>query len=470
MSFLHTARSDAPAIFLECGRVLSHAELQIEVSTFGDLFPEIGVVFCLCSNDLPSLRCYLAALEVGATALLLPGTIQKAQLDNLLAAYAPKYLFHNRTDLVNYGPIIWSGESYSLVACSHSQRYETHADLALLLATSGSAGSPKLVRLSRRNLESNADAIIEYLGINMGERAISTLPMHYSFGLSVINSHLRAGASIVLTDRSLMDSELWRLIRRHGVTSLSGVPYTYDMLLKLRIERLDMPTVKTLTQAGGKLADEKIKSVADACAKKDIRFFSMYGQTEATARISYLPCEHASDKAGSIGVPIPGSSLWIEDEHGEVISRPGVVGELVFRGPNVSLGYATTFRDLLAGDNNQGLLRTGDLASFDADGYFTIVGRLSRFLKIFGIRVSLDAVEALFADQGLQAVAVGTDDALRVCLYGPLTVELNAIRAQLSASLMISQSAISVVHRSELPRLSNGKVDYQTLNSELTNK
>jgi acyl-CoA synthetase (AMP-forming)/AMP-acid ligase II len=467
MSFFRAGGLDSAALYLENGRCINYAELTQEVEGFGHAFAESGVVFCLCNNDFPSLRCYLSTLEGVVTALLLPGSIQKPQLDTLLDAYAPRYLFHNRPDLADYGATIWSADGYSLVERLESRSYEIHPDLALLLATSGSAGSPKLVRLSQRNLEANADAIINYLGIDAGERAISTLPIHYSYGLSVINSHLRAGASVVLTNRSLMDPEFWRLVRRHEVTSFSGVPYTYEMLLKLRIERLDMPTMKTMTQAGGKLAADKTKLVAEACAKKGIRFFSMYGQTEATARMSYLPSERAFDKAGSIGLPIPGTSMWIEDEHGNVIEQPGVIGELCFRGPNVSLGYATTYADLAVGDVNLGLLRTGDLASIDADGYFQVVGRLGRFLKIFGVRVSLDAVESLLANQGFQAAAFGNDDSLNVCLYGPNADDPKSIRTQLSANLMINESAISVFRVAELPRLSNGKVDYQTLNKEL---
>ncbi|MCA3029322.1 MAG: AMP-binding protein [Rhodocyclaceae bacterium] len=467
MRFFRADELDSAALYLENGRCINYAELSQEVDAFSRAFGESGIVFCLCNNDFPSLRCYLTTLQGVATALLLPGSIQKPQLDTLLAAYAPRYLFHNRPDLLNYGATIWNADGYSLVKCRGSHPYEIHPDLALLLATSGSAGFPKLVRLSRRNLEANADAIVKYLSIDAGERAISSLPIHYSYGLSVINSHLRAGASVVLTNRSIMDPEFWRLVRRHKVTSFSGVPYTYEMLLKLRIERLDMPTIKTMTQAGGRLAADKTKLVAEACSKKHIRFFSMYGQTEATARMSYLPPERAFDKAGSIGLPIPGGSLWLEDEHGNTIAQQDVVGELCFRGPNVSLGYATSYTDLSVGDVNLGVLKTGDLASFDADGYFQVVGRLSRFLKVFGVRVSLDAVESLLANQGFHAAAFGNDDSLNVCLYGPNAGDPKSIRTQLSANLMINESAISVFRVAELPRLSNGKVDYQTLSKEL---
>ena len=465
MSLINSCHPENVALILESGRQLSYAELQELISDFRQAFPESGVVFCLCNNDLPSLLCYLSALEGSAVPLLLPCAIHERQLQSLISAYSPKYIFHNRNDLSDrgYGERIFTFDGYELLTCKQQTRYETDASLALLLATSGSTGSPKLVRLSAQNLAANADSIIDYLGINPAERAITSLPMHYSYGLSVINSHLRAGASIVLTDRSLMDAEYWRLIPRHQVTSFAGVPYSYEMLLKLKIERLNMPSVKTLTQAGGKLAAEKIKRVYESCARKDIRFFTMYGQTEATARIAYLPTEDTLRKAGSIGLPIPDGRLWIEDENSNRILKPGITGQLVYAGPNVSLGYAMSYRDLSLGDINHGVLKTGDLAMFDEDGYFYIVGRISRFVKIYGVRVSLDAVERMLADSGLQSAVLGDDDHLLVYLIGENPIEPEDVRLQLANTLSLNKAAISVRKMETLPRLSNGKVDYQKL-------
>lgn len=465
MSFIAARTPDHAALVFEGGGQCSYATLEREVADFQAVFPERGVVFCLCNNDLPSVRAYLAGLEGAAVPLLLPNAIQQDRLEALIAAYCPRYLFHARPDLhiADYDSVLWQGDGYALSASTHPQPYELHPDLALLLATSGSTGSPKLVRLSRRNLEANADAIRDYLGIDADERAITSLPIHYSYGLSVLNSHLRTGASVVLTDRSLMDSEYWRLIQRHAVTSCAGVPYSYEMLLKLRIERLNIPTVKTMTQAGGRLTADKIRLVAEACARKGIRFFTMYGQTEATARISYLPCARTMEKAGSIGIAIPAGRLWIEDEHGQPIERPDVTGQLVYAGPNVSLGYAHSWHDLAAGDVNQGILRTGDLATFDADGYFSIVGRLGRFVKLYGIRVSLDAVEKLLSQQGLESAVLGDDDQLRVFLINIPNADAEAVRQALAATLAVNQAGISVTQIETLPRLANGKIDYQAL-------
>jgi acyl-coenzyme A synthetase/AMP-(fatty) acid ligase len=465
MNFIAARIPDGTALIFEDGGRCSYAALEREVADFQAVFPECGVVFCLCNNDLPSLRIYLAGLEGAAVALLLPGTIQQDRLEALIAAYCPRYLFHARPDLhiTGYDSVLWQGDGYILRATKHPKPYKLHPDLALLLATSGSTGSPKLVRLSRRNLEANADAIMDYLGIDTSERAITSLPIHYSYGLSVLNSHLRAGASVVLTDRSLMDAEYWRLIQRHAVTSFAGVPYSYEMLLKLRIERLNIPTVKTMTQAGGRLSPDKIRLVAEACTKKGIRFFTMYGQTEATARISYLPCARTTEKAGSIGVAIPAGRLWIEDENGQPIKHPDVTGQLVYAGPNVSLGYAHSWRDLATGDVNQGILRTGDLAMFDAQGYFSIVGRMGRFVKLYGIRISLDAVEKLLAQQGLESAVAGDDDQLHVFLAHTPDVDTEAVRDALAATLVVNKAGITVTRIDALPRLDNGKVDYKIL-------
>lgn len=465
MSFITTNTPGHTALVFEDGRQCSYAALEREAADFQAIFPERGIVFCLCNNDLPSIRAYLAGLAGAAVALLLPGNIQQDQLEALIAAYCPRYLFHARPDLriASYDSVLWQGDGYELRATRHPQPYELHPDLALLLATSGSTGSPKLVRLSRRNLEANADAIVDYLGIDTGERAITSLPIHYSYGLSVLNSHLRAGASVALTDRSLMDAEYWRLIQRHAVTSFAGVPYSYEMLLKLRIERLNIPTVKTMTQAGGRLSQDKIRLVAEACAKKGIRFFTMYGQTEATARISYLPCARTMEKAGSIGVAIPAGHLWIEDERGQPIECPDVTGQLVYTGPNVSLGYAHSWRDLATGDVNQGILRTGDLATFDTEGYFSLVGRLGRFVKLYGIRISLDAVEKLLSQQGLESTVTGNDDQLRVFLINAPDADTDALRNALAATLVVNKAGITVTRIDALPRLDNGKTDYLAL-------
>ena len=270
-----------------------------------------------------------------------------------------------------------------------------HDDLALLLTTSGSVGSPKFVRQSYKNIAANTASIVEYLHLDTAERAITSLPMNYTFGISVINSHLMVGATLVLSPYTIMQREFWTLMSEQKVTSLSGVPYTYEMLDKLRFMRRDLPDLHTLTQAGGKLSPELHQKFAEYAQAQGKSFVVMYGQTEATARMSYLPPELSLTKVGSMGIAVPGGKFSLIDADNQQIIEPGVVGELVYEGDNVTLGYAQSRGDLAKGDEFGGRLLTGDMARFDEDGFFYVVGRKKRFLKIFGNRVNLDETERL---------------------------------------------------------------------------
>lgn len=460
---------DRPAIIVDGVSTLCYRELEENVESLAEKLPQRELIFLIGGNDIPSLTCYLASLRCGAVPLLLGQGLAADQLDRLIQTYDPRFVF------ISDGAS-WSRDSaseewrlgeYGFYRRENAVPKVLHEDLALLLATSGSTGSPKLVRLSLRNIIKNAESIIQYLRITAEERAITSLPFNYSYGLSVINSHLRAGASLVLTNNTLMDRGYWQQISHHRVTSFSGVPYSYDILLKLRFGRIEMPFVRTLTQAGGRLDPIKMKQVQKICREKGIHFFPMYGQTEATARIAFLAPEDIEAKLGSIGKAIPDGQLWIEDENGERVDTPGTIGELVYAGPNVSLGYAECPEDLALGDVNQGVLRTGDLARMDEDGYFFIEGRRHRFLKIFGVRVSLDAVEEITSSKGWRCAAHGVDDRLVLFVVESPQLHPNALKAEMAESLSVHPSAVQVRFLPELPRLNTGKVDYQCLSRML---
>jgi long-chain acyl-CoA synthetase len=456
---------DRPALYTEDGSVVSYGQLQAQVSLMARRFTERTLVFLLCTNDMPSLVAYLACLEAGAVPLLLDAEISSDSLKRLCSVYQPQFVYCSqlKTARLNQLAAIKATDDPALASYEAPAHPTLHASLALLLATSGSTGSPKLVRLSMRNLVSNAQSIVKYLHIDARDRAVTSLPFHYSYGLSVVHSHLQAGASLVLTQRGFFDPVFWRLMKNCQVSSLAGVPYNYEMLMKLRFERMDLPELRTLTQAGGKMPVELTRRVAEICQARGIRFYAMYGQTEASPRMAYLPPEHLPRKAGSIGRAIPGGHLWLQDEHAAVITQPGQTGELVYSGPNVALGYAQQLKDLALGDEWHGVLRTGDLARQDEDGFFYIEGRESRFIKLYGVRLSLDAVEAWFADRGYSAVALGRDDALCVTLEGADTHSTAAIGADLCAAMKIHPSALSLTMRPQLPRLGSGKVDYRTM-------
>lgn len=377
--------------------------------------------FCLCRNDVASIVEYLVCLEAGAPVVLLDANKDPETIENLRQIYKP-------------------GET------------KCHPDLALCLTTSGSTGSPKLVRLTKRNILANAESIAEYLHINENERPITMLPMYYSYGLSIINSHLIKGATILLTDKTYAQRELWNFLREQQATSMSGVPYTWEMLKRLRFFRMDLPSVKTMTQAGGKLNAEVAKEYIDNAAASGKQFIVMYGQTEATARMSYLPWNAAKEKYASIGIAIPGGELSLAED-----------GELIYRGPNVSMGYAECAEDLSKGDENHGVLHTGDMARVDEDGFYYITGRKKRFVKIWGNRCNLDAVEQIVKQVTSTCAVVGVDDQITVFVTQEgLEKE---IKDMLASKTGLNSKAFAVRVINAIPVKESGKLDYQTMQS-----
>ncbi|WP_322937712.1 AMP-binding protein [Nocardioides bizhenqiangii] len=333
-----------------------------------------------------------------------------------------------------------------------------HPDLRLLLSTSGSTGSPKLVRLSRSNIESNAGAIASYLGLTADDRAITTLPLDYCYGLSVLHSHLAVGASLVLTDLSVAESALWDLARATGVTSFAGVPFTFDLLDTAGWPAL--PTLRQVTQAGGRLAPDRVAAVAERGRREGWDLIVMYGQTEATARMAYLPPDLTDAHPGAIGVAIPGGALHLEPVDGAVGHAAGV-GELVYTGPNVMMGYAHGTADLARGAELTEL-RTGDLARQNDAGLFEVVGRSSRFAKLFGKRIDLDRVENLLTLDDHEVACAESADATRlvVALAGEADrFAIDEAAATAVAATGLPEHAVAVVPVAAVPRLPNGKVD-----------
>ena len=435
----------------ECPYLEKHITL---ISSFLENFSRKQLVFILCRNNIPTVIAYLKCLQFKHVPLLLDANLHPELLTKLDETYRPNVVFdidsenelNSRFEKLRDDPVL------------------LNPDLALLLSTSGTTGSPKLVKLSYENINSNALAIAEYLELTPKERPLLHLPLHYSFGLSILNSHLLTGSTILLTQHTVMQREFWTRMAEDGVTSLAGVPYTFEMLDRLRFDRKRLPTLKTLTQAGGKLSTTLVEKFGKICKEREMRFFVMYGQTEAAPRISYLPPNMVLSKQDSIGKPIPGGEWWVEDEIG-VRLEPGKPGELVYQGANVMMGYAESQADLALPDQMGGILRTGDLAVFDNDGMARIIGRKKRMLKVFGHRIGLDELEQLLARQNIRAYCLGQEDRLEIAL-DPETKE--AIDARDVASLLgLNHSAIQVFRPVRIPLNSSGKVDYLALAQQL---
>jgi len=436
----HARFGGMPAVVAD-DEVLSHADLADRVAARARSWgPARRLVLVEGANTLDSLAAYLAALQHGHVALVVPDGRQ-AQREAIVAAYDPD--------------IICTTGARDDVRRPESA-HDLHPDLALLLSTSGTTGSPKLVRLSRTNVASNAAAIADYLALTPADRAITALPLHYCYGLSVLHSHLVAGASVVLTGLSVVDECFWELFARAGATSFAGVPHTFDLLATSGFEARDLPSLRQVTQAGGRLDPDDVRRWSRFGRSRGWDLVVMYGATEATARMAYLPPDLAEDHPAAIGVAVPGGHLRLDES---VDERPGV-GELVYSGPNVMLGYAHAPADLaLAGGGSE--LRTGDLAR-QVDGLFEVVGRRNRYGKVFGLRLDLDAVEGhLRAEVDRRARVVATDRAVHVFLT---TGRRSAAARALTASHCgVPAHAVHVTVLAQLPLTSNDKTDYAAL-------
>jgi len=451
------------AVITNGSKQISYRDLIEVADNIGKQIRSRCLVFIVCKNCFESVAGYIGFLRAGAVQILIHDTIDNVLWVNLLEAYKPEYIFLS-TDIslssYNFN-IVYSFDSYTLLKTNYEIDYTLHDDLALLLSTSGSTGSQKFVRQSYSNINSNAEAIAQYLEISSADRPITTMPMSYTYTLSIINSHLLEGSSIILTDATLMEKHFWETLRDNNATTFGGVPYIYEMLKKLHFEHMGLSNLKYITQAGGKLSIELSAEFVDICHDKGIEFFVMYGQTEATARMSYLPWEYARTKVGSIGIAIPGGKFWLEDENGNVIKKNDTIGELVYQGDNVTMGYAASCIDLHNGDENNGILHTGDLAMRDADGFYYITGRMKRFLKMYGNRVNLDEIEELIRTAGYDCVCSGTDDNLKI--YITELDDKNEIVSYITKLTGINRAGLSFVYIDKIPRNESGKVRYSAL-------
>jgi len=441
--------SDRVALIEESsGYTWTHAQMCALVRRRAEQLASVSrtLAFCRCQMNAATVINYLAAVCTGHAVVMVDDGMQPERLAELEAAYSPGLVLHPDARAAE----VYPGRVHAL-----------HPELALMLTTSGSTGSPKLVRLSQRNLLANARSIAQYLEIGPDERAIASLPFHYSYGLSVLNSHLLSGASLVLPTEGLARPSFWDSFERHECTSFAGVPYSYAILERTGWRRRELPSLRTMTQAGGRLELEAKLSLAEELERRGARLVVMYGQTEATARIAYVPPARVREKPTAIGVPIPGGRLTVLSDDGVEVSS-GVEGELVYRGPNVMLGYAESAADLALGDVLGGELHTGDLGYRDEDGFFYATRRRARFAKAYGHRISLDDVEARLVHGGPVAAVAGTDE--RILVFIEAGRSAADARSELASAFGLPSRTFEVTEVDILPTTGSGKIDYAALN------
>ncbi|MGI6653635.1 MAG: AMP-binding protein [Christensenellales bacterium] len=459
-----TQYGENTALIDEFGTKLTYNKLNNKAKTLAEIIGKRCLVFCLCRNEIGSALGYVAFINNGIVPVMLNSGLEENLLNNLLETYQPKYLWVPNELAAKFPGMSMKHEaySYSLLKTECEHEYSLYDELGLLITTSGSTGSPQLVRQSYINVLDNAISIVKYLELDSTERPITTLPMNYVYGLSIVNSHFLIGATLLLTDKGVAQKEFWKFFRDAEATSFGGVPYTYEMLDKLRFYRMKLPSLRTMTQAGGKITPELHERFAKYAMENGKRFVVMYGAAEATARMGYLPPDKAVEKKGSMGIPIPGGEFFLLGADGNKIVTPYTTGELVYKGRNVTLGYAGCAEDLAKGDERQGRLETGDMAQFDEDGYYYIVGRKKRFLKIYGNRVNLDEVDRLIKGEfEIEVASTGIDDHLYIFVTNEKYVD--SVRKFVINKTKLNHAAFKVIVIDMLPKNDSGKTLYKEL-------
>ncbi len=447
----------------DAGGQLTYGELTDLRGELSEILPERELVFCLCENRVGALAGFLSLYDCKDVCLLLSAHIDKALLKVLDDTYSPSYYWMPESITPEFGyDRVYTYKGY--VLCKTGKKAPAlYQNLSLLMTTSGTTGSPKLVRHKYGNIESNAKNVAKVFGWTPEERGIIDLPMQYTMGLNVINSHLYAGAVVLLVEANLMNPKYWSFIKEQKGSNFTGVPFSYEILNRLRFWKMDLPCLTTMAEGGGKLSDTLFKTFADYAEEKGKRFFATFGTTETSARLAYLPPKQAATHIGSIGHAIPEGKLILVDEYGKEITEADVEGELRYEGPNVTMGYATCVEDLTKGDEFCGMYETGDLAKKDADGFYYIVGRKKRFLKLFGLRVSLDQSEKIISENfgGLECACAGDDNQMQIYItHDDMKEDVKKLISE-KTNLMAKFFDVRVID--SIPRFESGKINYKAL-------
>ncbi len=443
--------SDRTALIFSGGGTMSYRELASRVDrqacAFGQARKLVGVEAGTCADTIVS---YLAALKAGHAVALLPPAAP-GMTERFRADFDPNIICGSRNGR-------WRHDENVTV----TQAPPLHPDLALLLSTSGSTGVAKSVCLSAGALVVNARSIATYLDLNADDRGALLLPLHYSYGLSVLNAHLSVGASLFVPSRSILDPGFAEDLNRHGVTNLPGVPFSYELFERIGLRFADLPALRFMTVAGGRLSPALVSTYRSFLEHRGARLFVMYGQTEAAARIAYVPPEDLKHHEDCIGIAVPGGVLSIVDENDREILEAKEPGELIYAGPNIMMGYASCRADLALGATIE-RLRTGDIAERTETGFFRIVGRLNRLSKIAGLRIAHDGLEQALAAHGIDATVGGNDQKVTAFFTGADSeADIRVLLVELTGLTALHVEARRI---DRFPRLANGKIDHHALRS-----
>ncbi len=408
-------------------------------------------VFLIADNSIEFIISYVNLLKENFLLILINKNISKEQLEKLIKVYEPYLICMKSFGNLSFKNYKIEKKIFRSAIFKRKNKfsYNIHDLNKLLLSTSGTTGSSKFVRLSLENLNFNSNSIIKSLNIKKNHTTITTLPSDYTLGLSVINTHLKAGSSIVLNEYSFFEKKFWDLIDEKKVNSFTGVPISFEILKKIDFKKFNLNSIKYISQAGGAISEEMHKYMNNICEKKKIKFFPMYGSTEATARISILDWKFRK-KIGSVGKPLDQTSV-------KLIQNKKIFNRILFKGKNVSLGYAKNLSDLKNGNINKGKVLMDDIGKIDKDGFLYILGKKSRFVKLHGLRINLDEIQDLLASLKILSKCVFKNNKLIIFLLNKKLI--NRTRLFIIKNLKINPIHFKINILKNFPINKNKKVD-----------
>ena len=418
-------------------------------------------IFLLADNSYEFLVSYYAMLRKRSIIFLLNSKLEMKKIFELVKIYKPHFIFDCESlfDKKNNFHIVKTENKLQILKNKELINCENNYELAQLISTSGSMGSPKFVMQSFENIQTNTKDIVKTLKLNKFDKTITTMNPSYTYGLTKINTHIFVGGTIILNKKTVFDKEFWNKINMHGVTNFGGVPFFYEMLKRLNFHKFNFKNLKHITQAGGKLSSEILEYIYKTTKKFKIKLYIMYGQTEAGPRITIMDNKRLDKKIKSVGKPIGNNNLWLEDKKRNIIHKPNTVGELFCEGKNVMLGYAFDLSDLKK-KKTINYINTGDLAYKDKDGFFYITGRTKRIIKPFGIRVDLQELEKYLESKNFfNCTCIGDDQ--KIHIYSKYNSKTNEIKKVVLNKLNLKKNIIYFFEENKIPRDSNGKIIYK---------
>lgn len=443
---------------------ITYKDIQTNTNILKKKIKKKNLILIVATNTLGSILSYIYSVINNYVIIFVDSQVKEDEIKKIIDKYRPQSIACENKKLVN----LIKKKKYTKIFNTHGNYYfyntnfkalKINNKLQILLPTSGSLGSNKYAKISKNNIYENTISIIKYLNISKKDKTITNMPYCYSYMLSIINTHLQVGGTIVVSNKSIIQKEFWKIFNYFKLTSFNGVPYIYEIMNKIGFKRFITKNLRYITQAGGKIDTKLSLKLAKLAQKNDFKFFSMYGQTEASPRISFLEPKFSIIKNGSIGKAIPGTKMWLQNGN-KIVKKSYIKGNIYCSGKNIMMGYAKNYLDLL-GSPRKNKLDTGDVGYFDDKGFYYITGRSKRFAKIYGNRIDLDEIEVKMKSKKLNIVCVGKLN--KVNIFYDIKKNLKKIEKQLYSLLNQNLSSFNFIYIKNFPRTSSNKINYKIL-------